>query len=175
VRIDGFATADELFAELPPCTPQGNRREPICAADDSIATRLFERARRSPRMEWRTRHGQHSPLRSPAARNGRSAVRVGGSGAELPRAVPTSTAIHRDRRAESQHQVPADLGRRRLRDDGRRHADLSVRLRAAVGLADIVKGFGTQPASGSTSTTAQPTNIGDHNLVMASWRGRPRP
>jgi hypothetical protein len=52
---------------------------------------------------------------------------------------------------ERRHQVPADLGRRRLRDDGRRHADLHVLLRTAVRAGG--HGAGKARHSSRTSST----------------------
>ena len=86
-----------------------------------------------------------STITHPMARPmiGTSVYRPDGSYRSAPMGYmkPASKCKRRD-------QMPADFGRRRLCDHGRRHADVPFRFRTVSGLADIASGQpGTQPPS----------------------------
>ena len=82
---------------------------------------------------------------------------------------------------EWRDQVPAGLGRRRLRDDGRRHADFHVLVRAAVGPGGHRGGPARQPKFPSTLQHAvsrrrrcrvirrRPTVRTDYASGLTSW------
>ena len=77
-----------------------------------------------------------------------------------------------DDECERHRQVPADLGWRRFRDDGRRHPNPYVLLRTVIGVADMAAGKpGTKfPSVFDTAYTSKRCETAALSTLPKGWR-----